>query len=179
MPRLLAISAAVIGEMSPRLLEPSVSRMTTRLLAFESFRRLTLLASPMPMAVPSSISPRCAMSVRTFCSRLSNEAWSVVMGHCVKASPAKMLRPMLSLGRPEINSAATCLAASRRLGFRSSANIDVLTSIASMMSIPSTVLFFHELRVCGRASTTTIMVKASIRSSICNGIRRTFQLFGA
>ena len=119
------------------------------------------------------------MSVRTFCNRLSSEVWSVVMGHCVKASPAKMLRPMLSSGRPEMNSAATCLAASRRLGFRSSASILVETSMASMMSMPSIDLFFHEFWVCGRAMARTSIVKASMRSIICSGTNLCFQLFGA
>ena len=179
MPRLLAISAAVIGDKSPRLLEPSVNRMTTRLLAFESFRRLTALASPIPMAVPSSISPRAAISVRTPCKRLSNDAWSVVMGHCVKASPAKMVRPILSLGRPMMNSAATCLAASMRLGRRSSASIDVDTSIANMISMPSTDWFFQEFCVCGRARISTTSTKTAIRSSGSNGMKSTFHERGA
>ena len=147
MPRLLAICAAVIGDMSPRLFEPSVSSMTTLLLVFDSFNLLTALASPMPIAVPSSISPVAAMSVRTFCRRLSRLAWSVVIGHCVNDSPAKMVSPILSSGRPEINSAATSFAASIRLGLRSSASIDVDTSIASMMSMPSVVRLPHELCV--------------------------------
>ena len=104
MPKLLAISAAVIGEMSPVLLLPSVRRMTTLLLDLESFSRLTALARPIPTAVPSSMSPRAVMSVRVSCNRRNRLAWSVVIGHWVKASPAKMVRPMLSLGRPEINS---------------------------------------------------------------------------
>ena len=45
----------------------------------------------------------------------------MVMGHWVKDSPEKMVRPMLSFGRPAINSAATFLAASMRLGRKSSA----------------------------------------------------------
>ena len=102
----------------------------------------------------------------------------MVIGHWVKASPAKMARPMLSFGRPMMNSAATCLAASIRLGFRSSASIEVETSIASMMSMPSTVLLFHEFCVCGRASTSTIIVKASTLRSIESGINFTFQLLG-
>ena len=179
MPKLLAISAAVIGDRSPRLLLPSVNRMTTLLLALESFRRETALASPIPIAVPSSISPRWAISVRTFCNRFSSEAWSVVIGHCVKASPANIDSPILSLGRPVINSAATCLAASIRLGFRSSASIDVETSIASMMSIPSIVWFFHEFWVCGRASTNTTNTKTAIRNKGWMGISTTFHERGA
>ena len=52
---LLAICAEVIGERSPMLFEPSVSRITTLLLAFESFSRATALAKPIPTAVPSCI----------------------------------------------------------------------------------------------------------------------------
>ena len=78
-----------------------------------------------------------------------------------------------------INSDATALAASIRLGLRSSANILVDTSMASMMSIPSTDLFFHELLVCGRASTSTSRVNVAMRSNNCRGISLTRQLFGA
>jgi Ca-activated chloride channel family protein len=46
----LAISAAVIGEISPMLLLPSVRRITTFDFDLESFRRLTALASPIPTA---------------------------------------------------------------------------------------------------------------------------------
>ena len=62
---------------------------------------------------------------------------------------------------------------------RSSASMLVETSMASMMSMPSTVLFFHEFCVCGRANTMTSITKATTRSSICSGMSRTFQLFGA
>ena len=85
------------------------------------------------------------MSVRTLCNMLSNDVWSVVIGHCVNASPAKIVRPILSLGLPEMNSAATSLAASMRLGFKSSASMEVDTSMASMMSMPSTCLCPQEL----------------------------------
>ena len=131
------------------------------------------------MAVPSLMSPRAAMSVRTFCKRLSSEAWSVVIGHWVKASPANIDKPMLSLGRPMINSDATALAASIRLGLRSSASILVETSMASIMSMPSTDLFFHELLVCGRAITITMSVNVTMRNSSWSGISLTRQLFGA
>ena len=139
MPRLRAICALVIGDRSPILFEPSVSRITTFDFAFEFFSRDTAFANPMPTAVPSLIRPVAVMSVRTPCSRLSSDAWSVVIGHWVNASPAKMVRPMLSFGRPEMNSAATLFAASMRLGFRSSASIEVETSIAIMISMPSVV----------------------------------------
>jgi len=47
------------------------------------------------------------------------------------------------------------------------------------MSIPSTDLLLHEFCVCGRASTSTVIVKANMRNIIDNGISITFQLFGA
>ena len=147
MPKLLAISAAVSGEMSPALLEPSVSRMMTLLFALESFRREMALARPIPMAVPSLIKPRCTMSQLTLLKRFSSTAWSVVMGHCVNDSPEKMVRPMLSFGRPAMNSDATFLAASMRLGRRSSASIEVEMSMHSMMSMPSIVRSLQELLV--------------------------------
>ena len=143
----LAISALVMGEISPILLLPSVSKITTLLFPFTSFNRLTALANPIPIAVPSAISPLEAISVRTLCNILMSDVWSVVMGHCVKASPAKIVNPMLSLGRSAINSAATFFAASNRLGFKSSASMEVETSIASIMLIPSTCFSPHELCV--------------------------------
>ena len=119
------------------------------------------------------------MSVRTFCSRLMSEAWSVVMGHWVKASPAKMVNPILSSGRSAMNSAATLLAASMRLGFRSSASILVETSMASMMSMPSTVWVPHRLWVCGLAKTITTMTKVKMRNKKGSSLSLTRQLLGA
>ena len=151
--------------MSPRLFTPSVSRITTFDLALLSFRRLTALASPIPSAVPSSIIPRCTMSQLTLWNKFNSTPWSTVSGHCVNASPAKIVRPILSFGRPLINSAATCLAASIRFGFKSSASILVDTSTASMMSIPSISVFCQLSVVCGRASTSTIITNVRIRST--------------
>ena len=161
------------------LLLPSVNKMTTLLLAFESFKRLTAFANPMPTAVPSEINPRAAISVLTLCNRFISDAWSVVIGHWVKASPAKMVNPILSLGRSAMNSEATFLAASNLLGFKSSANIEVETSIASMISMPSTCLLSQELWVCGRAITMTISTNAMQRNPIGKSINLIFQLFGA
>ena len=133
----------------------------------------------MPMAVPSSINPFLAMSVLTLWSRLSSVWWSTVIGHCVNASPAKMVSPILSSGRPEINSAATSLAASSLLGLglMSMASILVDTSMASMMSMPSTERSPHELWVLGRASTTTTIVKARSLRSMGRWMSRCRQLF--
>ena len=87
-----AISAAVMGVISPRLFTPSVSRITTFDLASLSRRRLMAVASPFPMAVPlSSISP-----LRIRDSRVWSVLWSVVRGLCVKASAAKATSPMRS-----------------------------------------------------------------------------------
>ena len=165
--------------MSPILLLPSVKSITTLLFAFESFKRLTALANPIPIAVPSEIRPRAAISVLTLLNILISDAWSVVIGHCVKASPAKIVKPILSFGLSDINSEATFFAASKRFGFKSSANIDVETSIASIISIPSTCLLPHEVCVCGRAITITMNIKAKHRNTIGKLISFIFQLFGA
>ena len=96
------------------------------------------------------------------------------MGHCVYASAAKTVSPILSLGRAEINSVATLLAACIRFGCKSSASILVLASIASIMSMPSTCEFFQEFLPCGRA--IIIIIKAIVMSRSTNGvcIRRSF-----
>ena len=137
------------------LLEPSVNKITTLLFAFDSFSLDTAFANPIPIAVPSEMIPRAAISVLTSCNILNKDAWSVVIGHCVKASPAKIVKPILSFSLSEINSEATFLAASILLGFKSSANIERETSIASIISMPKTDFLLHELGVCGRANTIT------------------------
>src|SRR5690606_22923424 len=63
-------------------------------------------------------------------------ALSLVTGVSVKLSPAYTTRPILSDGRPLINSEATSRKASRRLGFRSLASILAETSIDNTISIP-------------------------------------------
>ena len=78
-----------------------------------------------------------------------------------------------------MNSAATCLAASIRFGFKSSASILVDTSTASMMSIPSISVFCQLSVVCGRASTSTIITNVKIRSTNGACSKYTFQLRGA
>ena len=159
------------------LLEPSVNKIITLLLAFESFNLETALANPMPTAVPSAISPLEAISVRTPCNRFNKEAWSVVIGHWVNASPANIVNPILSFALSEMNSAATFFAASILLGLRSSASIDVETSIASIISIPSTDLFPHELWVCGRTRIITIQMKVTILKKTGRCKMRILQLF--
>ena len=158
-PKLLAISAAVNGEISPLLLVPSVNKMITFDFALLSFRRVTAFATPIPTAVPSSIRPHLILWIIS-----SNTAWSTVSGHWVNVSPANRVIPILSFGRPLINSAATSLAASSLFGFKSSASILVDTSIASIISIPSISLFCHLLVLCGRANTTIIKANAMTRS---------------
>ena len=146
MPKVFASSAAVTGAISPRLFSPSVSRITTLLMAVLSFRRETAVANPFPMAVPSSIIP-----LSIFLKRLITVAWSVVSGHCVKLSPEKMTSPILSFGRPEINLVATSFAASIRFGWKSIASIELEISRAMMISIPSVVTFCQLFDDCGRA----------------------------
>ena len=146
------------GDMSPRLFVPSVSSIITLLLAFDSFSRDTALAIPIPIAVPSSSIPRMAMLQSIPFSRFSRAVWSMVMGHCVYASPANTVSPMLSFSLPFMNSIATLRAACTRLGLRSSASILVETSMQSIMSIPSTLVLLHELAVCGRARAHTMAV---------------------
>ena len=170
-PNCRAISAAVRGEMSPRLLAPSVSRMMTLLLALLSLRREMALASPIPMAVPSSIMPVAGSWHETLRNMLSSTAWSMVRGHCVNASPAKMVRPMLSFGRLAMNSCATALAASMRSGLRSCAHILVEMSSTIMMSIPSVWALRQEWLVCGRARTTMTSASVSIRRQNGNWTR--------
>ena len=123
--------------------------------------RLTAVPRPMPMAVPSS-----SMPMRMSRKRLTSTAWSVVSGHWVKLSPEKMTRPMLSLGRPAMNCVATSLAASRRLGLKSSASILPEMSMAITMSMPSVVSLWMRFDDCGRASTHITAANASIRKII-------------
>ena len=80
----------------------------------------------------------------------------MVIGHCVNASPAKIVSPILSFGRELMNSLATAFAASMRLGSTSSDSILADTSRANIMLIPSTCSLSMGLLVCGRAKTTTI-----------------------
>ena len=162
--------------MSPMLLLPSVSKITTLLFVLLSFRRATALASPIPIAVPSCIRERSAKSVRTFTSIFNNDWWSVVIGHWVKASPANIVRPILSFSRSDMKSAATAFAASIRFGLRSCASILVDTSIANMMSIPSVSFSPQLLRVCGRARTITINTNTKTRSRWGNSISRNLRL---
>ncbi len=111
MPYERAKSAAVSGAICPLLFVPSVKRITTLESDSLSFNLLTEVANPNPIAVPSSIIPY-SISFSKFNSTL----WSVVSGHCVKLSPAKITRPILSFFLSIINSDATLLAACSRSG---------------------------------------------------------------
>ena len=62
--------AAVIGEIEPTLLLPSVNKITILLLAFEAFNLPTALANPIPIAVPSCINPFTTRSALTLLSKL-------------------------------------------------------------------------------------------------------------
>lgn len=104
--------AAVSGAICPLLLTPSVSRITTLLLAELSRSRLTAVPSPLPIAVPSSMMP-----LLTVPRILTSEALSVVSGLCVKLSPANTTRPIRSFGRSMMKLAAISFAAEiRRAG---------------------------------------------------------------
>ena len=159
--------------MSPRLLLPSVSRITTLDFVSESFMRFTAFARPKPMAVPSSIMPNF-----TDWKRLTNTAWSVVRGHCVKLSPANTTKPIWSLGRESTNSVATALAASRRLGLRSSPSMVPEISNAIMMSIPSVDSDCQRLLNCGRAKAKDNNITNSTRNTKGTWINHTRKLLG-
>ena len=176
---LFAISAAVAGEISPILFVPSVSSITTRLFALLSCSFVKDVANPIPMAVPSSISPLAAISVRTLCRSVSKVLCSTVIGHCVNASPAKIVSPILSFSRFDTNSAAVFLAASRRFGLRSCRSILVDTSMDIMISIPSTVFVSNELCICGLAMAVTIRANVSMRNTMGTCSSHILQLLGA
>src|SRR5690606_36289229 len=125
-------SLAILGSINPELLTPSVSRMITLLLALLSFNLLTEVAKPIPIAVPLSITLLYSSSSNA----RKTTALSLVTEVKVKLTPAYTTRPILSDGRPLINSAATSLNASRRFGLRSRASILAETSIARTISIP-------------------------------------------
>ena len=131
--------------------------------------RFTAFASPKPIAVPSSIMP-----YSTDWNRFTSTAWSVVSGHCVKLSPANTTRPIWSFGRFLTNSDATSLAASKRFGFKSSANMVPDISSAIMMSIPSVDSDDHLLVNCGRAKAMLSSAIAATRSTngTCNNHTR-------
>ena len=149
-PNSRAISAAVKGGIEPLVLKPSVNKITTLLFVSLSFKRFTAVANPKPIAVPSSIMP-CFTSLNKF----FKTAWSVVNGDCVKLSPLKVTKPILSFGLFSIKSTATSLDASNRFGFKSSANIDPEISMVITMSIPSVVTSCQLRLDCGLANVIT------------------------
>ena len=173
-PSSLATSEAVIGATTPVLLLPSVSNMMLLLFAFPSLRRLSDVAMPSPMAVPSS---------RTFivrdCRYCSNCALSTVIGTPVRLSPAKITIPILSLSRPAINWAATFFAASKRSGSKSRASIDDDTSIAITMSVPSVEVVRQLSRNCGLAITMMRQARVASRSTKRRWRRYCFQVRGS
>ncbi|MNL45901.1 hypothetical protein D3C87_1685790 [compost metagenome] len=156
-----AISAAVKGGIEPVVFEPSVSRITTLLVASLSLRRLTAVARPIPMAVPSSTIP-LLMSP----NKLISTSWSMVSGHCVKLSPLKITSPILSSGRFFIKSIAMFFPASSRFGFRSSASILPEISVAITISMPSVVEFCQLKADCGLARARMSAINASTLSMI-------------
>ena len=57
MPNSTASSVAILGSIKPELFTPSVNKIITLLFALLSFNRLTEVANPIPIAVPSSMRP--------------------------------------------------------------------------------------------------------------------------
>ena len=143
------------------------------LLALPSLSRLSEVAMPSPMAVPSSSTfiPRLPRYWRS-CAR------STVIGTPVRLSPANMTMPMLSASRPEINRAATSLAAPKRSGSKSRASIDDDTSSASTMSVPSVEVVRQLSRTCGRASIMMMQAIVASRSTIRKCRRYCFHVRG-
>ena len=86
-----ARSVAVAGSISPALLAPSVTSTTTRLLACERRSRVSEVARPEPIAVPSGSISSCTSS-----SCRSRTAVSVVGGDLVRLRPANTTRPTRS-----------------------------------------------------------------------------------
>ncbi len=132
--------------------------MTTLDWASLSLSRLTAVAKPIPMAVPSVRIPQRKPAKNSFKIR-----WSVVRGHWVKASPEKTESPILSYFRLSTKSIATRLLTSRRSGLKSCANILLDKSMTKAMSIPSAVTSSSLSISCGRASATTKAIKLKIR----------------
>jgi len=157
--------AASSGPTLPALLLPSESRTTTLLFAALSRRRLSDVAMPRPIAVPSSIVPmRRSSTIRRSTSRSS------VRGHCVNATPANVTTANRSLGRASMKSRTTGRSASSRLSrfpsfSKSSANMLVERSTASTMSMPSERTRVSAFPACGLASATTTATSASARSA--------------
>ena len=149
-PSACARSAAVSGSIAPRLFSPSVSSTTTLLGVRLSRRRWTAVASPMPIAVPSSASPKSSPL-----DELTSVSWSSVSGHCVNAVPAKPTMPIRSCGRPRTNSRAVARATSRRVPPPMSLAFMLREmSIASTMSTPRESTSLCWMPCCGRAAAT-------------------------
>ena len=72
---------------------------------------------------------------------------------------------MRSLGRWAMNSMAISLAALRRSGVKSRASMEVETSMANMMSMPSVSTFSTREEERGRAMATTSRHSAAMRST--------------
>ena len=165
MPFSSASWAASIGSICPAVFSPSVSRMTTLLLASLVRRRFTATASPEPMAVPGSRSPVFSPAKPFFTT-----TWSVVMGTWVKASPSKATTPIRSKGRLPTKSMATSLALSSRLGSKSRASMDWLKSMAMMRSMPSRVMSSTVEADWGRNKATVRQATAKVRRTKGNSM---------
>ena len=89
----------------------------------------------------------------------------MVMGMPVRLSPAKITTPMLSFSRPSMNLMAISLAASMRSGFRSRASMELDTSRAITMSVPSVDDVCQLSFICGRARMMISTPMAARRST--------------
>lgn len=143
--------------------------MTTRLFAFlSSLSLFTLMASAVPIAVLSaSITPMSTLS-KFFLS----QSWLSVMGDTMNGLEAKVIMPILSLGRFSTNSRMTAFTASMRvmgaaaLGEKSRAAIEPDTSMVRTMSMPLSSRSLYPLPSRGRAS--AVMSSASASSVSAN-----------
>ena len=95
---------------------------------------------------------------------------SLVIGVCVKLSPAYTTIPILSLGLLSIKFTATFFKASNRFGFKSLANILADTSIAITISIPLFVfVFLLTDTFLGLASAIIVAAMANILNAYNTG----------
>ena len=97
------------------------------------------------------------------------------MGSCVKASPAKTISPTLSLVKLSVMRESICLAFSRRLGWMSSAIIELETSRQTMISTPRFFTVSSLEPNCGPAITKIITATAAKKSQNfrCSRLRDT------
>ena len=84
----------------------------TLLLPGTSLSRLIQVARAEPIAVPSV----CVTPTLVLSRAVSRALWSVVRGHCVRATAENTTNPIRSSGRWRTNWRLTAVAAATRLG---------------------------------------------------------------